>query len=149
MRTAEEAQGHFLYTTLNEIDQFDALRGKATSSSRLCALRSQSGNSCSDGPAWAHRVSPSASPSGSTGMHRPPSNWGSDIFSKVAHRRTYQPHQLLYHPGQKSVAEMPVYPANTTMPSEALRPVHRESVARRQVDRLCWGFRPVAEKVEG
>lgn len=39
MRTAE-AEGHFLYTKLNEIDQFDALRGGEASSSRLCVWRS-------------------------------------------------------------------------------------------------------------
>ena len=37
MRT-EEAQGRFLYTSLNELDQFDALRGSGTQQFRIMCL---------------------------------------------------------------------------------------------------------------
>ena len=43
MRTAE-AQGHFLYTSLNEIDQFDALKGIGNQQFRIMCLAFDSGN---------------------------------------------------------------------------------------------------------
>lgn len=116
MRTAE-AQEHFLYTTLNEIDQFDALKGhRATSSSRLCALPLILGTHTAR-PAWAHRVSPSASPSGSTGMHRPPSSWGSDISQRCSPTDLSAASTSVLSRSGKSVPKCQ-YTANTTMPSE-------------------------------
>ena len=44
MRTAE-AQGHFLYTTLNEIDQFDALKGQGNQQFKIMCLAFDPGNS--------------------------------------------------------------------------------------------------------
>ena len=43
MRTAE-AKGHFLYTSLNEIDQFDALRGTGMQQFRIMCLAFDPGN---------------------------------------------------------------------------------------------------------
>ena len=43
MRTAE-AQGHFLYTSLNEIDQFDALKGEGKQQFRIMCLAFDPGN---------------------------------------------------------------------------------------------------------
>ena len=43
MRTAE-AQGHFLYTSLNEIDQFDALKGIGNQQFRIMCLAFDQGN---------------------------------------------------------------------------------------------------------
>ena len=43
MRTAE-AQGRFLYTSLNELDQFDALRGSGNQQFRIMCLASDSDN---------------------------------------------------------------------------------------------------------
>ncbi len=43
MRTAE-AQGHFLYTTLNEIDQFDALKGQGNQQFKIMCLAFDPGN---------------------------------------------------------------------------------------------------------
>ena len=43
MRTAE-AQGRFLYTSLNELDQFDALKGTGNQHSRIMCLASDSDN---------------------------------------------------------------------------------------------------------
>ena len=43
MRTAE-AQGHFLYTSLNEIDQFDALKGIGNQQFRIMCLAFDPGN---------------------------------------------------------------------------------------------------------
>ena len=43
MRTAE-AKGHFLYTSLNEIDQFDALKGIGNQHFRIMCLAFDSGN---------------------------------------------------------------------------------------------------------
>ncbi|MBL1009573.1 MAG: hypothetical protein JJO71_38800, partial [Escherichia coli] len=43
MRTAE-AQGHFLYTSLNEIDQFDALKGIGSQHFRIMCLAFDPGN---------------------------------------------------------------------------------------------------------
>ena len=43
MRTAE-AQGRFLYTSLNELDQFDALKGTGNQQFRIMCLASDSGN---------------------------------------------------------------------------------------------------------
>ena len=61
MRTAE-AKEHFLYTSLNEIDQFDALKGSGYQQ-------------------WEPKVSPSVSPSVSTGMPLPRSIKASGISS--------------------------------------------------------------------
>ena len=44
MRTAE-AQEHFLYTTLNEIDQFDALKGQGNQQFKIMCLAFDPGNS--------------------------------------------------------------------------------------------------------
>ena len=44
MRTAE-AQDHFLYTTLNEIDQFDALKGQGNQQFKIMCLAFDPGNS--------------------------------------------------------------------------------------------------------
>ena len=44
MRTAE-AQGHFLYTSLNEIDQFDALKGQGNQQFKIMCLAFDPGNS--------------------------------------------------------------------------------------------------------
>ena len=44
MRTAE-AQGHFLYTSLNEIDQFDALKGQGNQRFKIMCLAFDPGNS--------------------------------------------------------------------------------------------------------
>ena len=43
MRTAE-AQEHFLYTSLNELDQFDALKGSGSQQFRIMCLATDSGN---------------------------------------------------------------------------------------------------------
>ena len=43
MRTAE-AQGHFLYTSLNEIDQFDALKGQGNQQFKIMCLAFDPGN---------------------------------------------------------------------------------------------------------
>ena len=43
MRTAE-AQEHFLYTSLNELDQFDALKGSGSQQFRIMCLAADSGN---------------------------------------------------------------------------------------------------------
>ena len=43
MRTAE-AQEHFLYTSLNELDQFDALKGSGSQQFRIMCLASDPGN---------------------------------------------------------------------------------------------------------
>mgnify|MGYP004641570445 CR=1 FL=1 len=43
MRTAE-AQGHFLYTSLNELDQFDALKGTGNQQFRIMCLAFDPGN---------------------------------------------------------------------------------------------------------
>lgn len=115
MRTAE-AQEHFLYTSLNEIDQFDALKGKATSSSRSCALPLIRATNTVR-LAWVHRASPSASPSGSTGMHRPPSNWGSDISQRCSPTDLSAASTSVPSRSGKSVQKC-LYTANTTMPSE-------------------------------
>ena len=44
IRTAE-AQGHFLYTSLNEIDQFDALKGQGNQQFKIMCLAFDPGNS--------------------------------------------------------------------------------------------------------
>lgn len=73
MRTAE-AQEHFLYTSLNEIDQFDALRGQGNQQFRIMCLAFDPANQYGMVRlVWVHPVSRSASPSASTGMHLPPS----------------------------------------------------------------------------
>ena len=96
MRTAE-AQEHFLYTSLNEIDQFDALKGQGNQQFKIMCLAFDPGNSYRPDPrghieyhrAHHHPVQLECID------HRPA---GAAIFLKGAHRRTYQPHQLLYHP---------------------------------------------------
>ena len=54
MRTAE-AQGRFLYTSLNELDQFDALRCRVTSSSASCVSPLTPSTSLANS-AWAFKV---------------------------------------------------------------------------------------------
>ncbi len=70
MRTAE-AQGHFLYTSLNEIDQFDALKGIGNQHFRIMCLAFDPGNEYGQ-TRVDFRVLPSVLPSASTGMLPPP-----------------------------------------------------------------------------
>ena len=57
MRTAE-AKGHFLYTSLNEIDQFDALKGIGNQHFRIMCLAFDPGNQYGQHE-WEPKVSPS------------------------------------------------------------------------------------------
>ena len=112
MRTAE-AQEHFLYTTLNEIDQFDALKGQGNQQFKIMCLAFDPGNSYGQ-----TRVgTSSASPSGSTGMHRPPSSWGSDISPRCSPTDLSAASTSVPSRSGKSVP-ICLYMANTTMPSE-------------------------------
>ena len=77
MRTAE-AQGHFLYTSLNEIDQFDALKGIGNQHFRIMCLAFDPGNEYGQ-TRWVCRVLRSVLPSALTGMHPPPSRRASVI----------------------------------------------------------------------
>ena len=68
LRTAE-AEGHFLYTKLNEIDQFDALRGsgRETSSSKSCVWL-LTPETATGRPVWGRNPSRRKSRFVSTGM---------------------------------------------------------------------------------
>ena len=71
MRMAE-ADEHFLYTKMNEIDQFDALRGSARGSQRLCVWLSTL-TTVTVRLVWVRNRSPRRSASDSIGMLQPPS----------------------------------------------------------------------------
>ena len=79
MRTAE-AKEHFLYTSLNEIDQFDALKGIGYQQFRIMCLAFDPGN-LMDKYESEPKVSPSVLPSASTGMPLPRSIKASGISS--------------------------------------------------------------------
>ncbi len=145
MRTAE-AQEHFLYTSLNEIDQFDALKGQGNQQFKIMCLAFDPGNQYGR-PAWAHRVSPSASPSGSTGMHRPRSSWGSDISRRCSPTDLSAASTSVPSRSGKSVPKCQ-YTANTTMPSERRSRPYIENLCKASGRIDCAEAFALAEKLK-
>ncbi len=96
MRTAE-AQGHFLYTSLNELDQFDALKGIGNQQFRIMCLAFDPGNEYGQTrvgiQSVTERVTIRFNWNASTTIEQ-----GEALFLQGADRRSYQPYQLLYHP---------------------------------------------------
>ena len=126
MRTAE-AQEHFLYTTLNEIDQFDALKGQGNQQFKIMCLAFDPGQpirSDSRGHIERHRAHHHPVQLECID-HRPA---GAAIFLQGAHRRTYQPHQLLYHPGAGNRCRNASIRRIRRCLQRGAQTVHRESV---------------------
>ena len=97
MRTAE-AQGRFLYTSLNELDQFDALKGTGNQHFRIMCLASDSDNQYGQTrvgiSSVTERVTIRFNWNASTTIQK-----GQRYFSKVLTDGSDKPHQFLYHSG--------------------------------------------------
>lgn len=120
MRTAE-AQEHFLYTTLNEIDQFDALKGQGNQQFKIMCLSFDPGNLYGQ-----TRVSTSSITERVTIRF----NWnasttvqlGQRYFSKVLTDGPISRINFCTIPEREIGAEMPVYGEYDDAFREALRP---------------------------
>ena len=120
MRTAE-AQGHFLYTSLNEIDQFDALKGQGNQQFKIMCLAFDPGNSYGQ-----TRVGTSSITERITIRF----NWnasatvqlGQRYFSKVLTDGPISRINFCTIPEREIGAEMPVYGEYDDAFREALRP---------------------------
>ena len=97
MRTAE-AQGRFLYTSLNELDQFDALRGSGNQQFRIMCLAFDPFNLFGQQrvgvQSVTERVTIRFNWNASTTIQK-----GQRYFSKSFDRRSDKPYQFLYHSG--------------------------------------------------
>lgn len=120
MRTAE-AQGHFLYTSLNEIDQFDALKGQGNQQFKIMCLAFDPGNQYGQ-----TRVGTSSITERITIRF----NWnasttvklGQRYFSKVLTDGPISRINFCTIPEREIGAEMPVYGEYDEAFREALRP---------------------------
>ena len=120
MRTAE-AQDHFLYTTLNEIDQFDALKGQGNQQFKIMCLAFDPGNQYGQ-----TRVSTSSITERITIRF----NWnasttvqlGQRYFSKVLTDGPISRINFCTIPEREIGADMPVYGEYDDAFREALRP---------------------------
>ena len=120
MRTAE-AQGHFLYTSLNEIDQFDALKGQGNQQFKIMCLAFDPGNQYGQTrvgtSSVTERITIRFNWNASTTVQL-----GQRYFSKVL---TDGPISRIYFctiPEREIGAEMPVYGEYDEAFREALRP---------------------------
>ena len=97
MRTAE-AQEHFLYTSLNEIDQFDALKGQGNQQFKIMCLAFDPGNQYGQTrvgtSSVTERITIRFNWNASTTVQL-----GQRYFSKVLTDGPISRYQLLYHPG--------------------------------------------------
>ena len=115
MRTAE-AQGHFLYTSLNEIDQFAALKGQGNQQFKIMCLAFDPGNSYGQTrvgtSSITERITIRFNWNASTTVQL-----GQRYFSKVL---TDGPTAASTSVPSRSGKSVPIclYMANTTMPSE-------------------------------
>ena len=120
MRTAE-AQGHFLYTTLNEIDQFDALKGQGNQQFKIMCLAFDPGNSYGQTrvgtSSITERITIRFNWNASTTVQL-----GQRYFSKVLTDGPISRINFCTIPEREIGAEMPVYGEYDEAFREALRP---------------------------
>ena len=120
MRTAE-AQGHFLYTTLNEIDQFDALKGQGNQQFKIMCLAFDPGNSYGQTrvgtSSITERITIRFNWNASTTVQL-----GQRYFSKVLTDGPISRINFCTIPEREIGAEMPVYGEYDDAFREALRP---------------------------
>lgn len=120
MRTAE-AQEHFLYTTLNEIDQFDALKGQGNQQFKIMCLAFDPGNSYGQTrvgtSSITERVTIRFNWNASTTVQL-----GQRYFSKVLTDGPISRINFCTIPEREIGAEMPVYGEYDEAFREALRP---------------------------
>ena len=120
MRTAE-AQEHFLYTTLNEIDQFDALKGQGNQQFKIMCLAFDPGNSYGQTrvgtSSITERITIRFNWNASTTVQL-----GQRYFSKVLTDGPISRINFCTIPEREFGAEMPVYGEYDDAFREALRP---------------------------
>ena len=120
MRTAE-AQGHFLYTSLNEIDQFDALKGQGNQQFKIMCLAFDPGNSYGQTrvgtSSVTERITIRFNWNASTTIQL-----GQRYFSKVLTDGPISRINFCTIPEREIGAEMPVYGEYDDAFREALRP---------------------------
>ena len=120
MRTAE-AQEHFLYTTLNEIDQFDALKGQGNQQFKIMCLAFDPGNSYGQTrvgtSSITERITIRFNWNASTTVQL-----GQRYFSKVLTDGPISRINFCTIPEREIGAEMPVYGEYDETFREALRP---------------------------
>ena len=120
MRTAE-AQEHFLYTTLNEIDQFDALKGQGNQQFKIMCLAFDPGNSYGQTrvgtSSITERITIRFNWNASTTVQL-----GQRYFSKVLTDGPISRINFCTIPEREIGAEMPVYGEYDDAFREALRP---------------------------
>ena len=120
MRTAE-AQEHFLYTSLNEIDQFDALRGQGNQQFRIMCLAFDPGNQYGQTrvgtQSVTERVTIRFNWNASTTINK-----GKRYFAKVLTDGPISRINFCTIPEREIGADMPVYGTYDEAFREALRP---------------------------
>ena len=120
MRTAE-AQDHFLYTTLNEIDQFDALKGQGNQQFKIICLAFDPGNQYGQTrvgtSSVTERITIRFNWNASTTIQL-----GQRYFSKVLTDGPISRINFCTIPEREIGAEMPVYGEYDDAFREALRP---------------------------
>ena len=120
MRTAE-AQEHFLYTSLNELDQFDALRGTGNQQFRIMCLAADPGNKYGQTRVGTmsvtERVTIRFNWNASTTIQK-----GQRYFSKVLTDGSISRINFCTIPEREIGEEMPVYGTYDESYREALRP---------------------------
>ena len=120
MRTAE-AQGHFLYTSLNEIDQFDALKGQGNQQFKIMCLAFDPGNQYGQTrvgtSSVTERITIRFNWNASTTVQL-----GQRYFSKVLTDGPISRINFCTIPEREIGAEMPVYGEYDETFREALRP---------------------------
>ena len=120
MRTAE-AQEHFLYTTLNEIDQFDALKGQGNQQFKIMCLAFDPGNQYGQTrvgtSSITERITVRFNWNASTTIQL-----GQRYFSKVLTDGPISRINFCTIPEREIGAEMPVYGEYDDAFREALRP---------------------------
>ena len=120
MRTAE-AQDHFLYTTLNEIDQFDALKGQGNQQFKIICLAFDPGNQYGQTrvgtSSVTERITIRFNWNASTTIQL-----GQRYFSKVLTDGPISRINFCTIPEREIGAEMPVYGEYNDAFREALRP---------------------------
>ena len=120
MRTAE-AQEHFLYTSLNELDQFDALKGSGSQQFRIMCLAADTGNKYGQNRVGTmsvtERVTIRFNWNASTTIQK-----GQRYFSKVLTDGPISRINFCTIPEREIGEDMPVYGTYDESYREALRP---------------------------
>lgn len=145
MRTAE-AQGHFLYTSLNEIDQFDALKGQGNQQFKIMCLAFDPGNSYGQTrvgtSSITERITIRFNWNASTTVQL-----GQRYFSKVLTDGPISRINFCTIPEREIGAEMPVYGEYDDAFREALKP-YIENLCKASGRIACAEASALAEKLK-